>query len=1387
WVVESDYLHPEGQENTYGGIVYPFDLSQSTGMKGELNQPFRYLGRKRIYNNKWSEDGSAARLDKLTAVGYGEPTFAAFYPNCHSVFGCYDPVLNQNLDVNQGFLFTGLQYQVIGWYADKDQDPFHQFMQRLTLTNADDIANAVKEEFMWQTTVDPNNPPDGMVCYACLNFQPNTNLENQEKNQEVKVALGNTGTEALSAFLANELDESNKKTLEEQLEALQLLKKVGNRKLDIGPKFNEAFHEKGFTAVPGGTLWTIRPETAKGTQQGDQNQVTLPSELAHDLNTLNVAQGKYDRALAEIQSLRHLLFLDWYKYMMCAYPPDDSRDNYPDVDRVKSYIESIYIKSNGKTSLRDNAAQAGQLQLTRDPATGAISGAGSSSPGTLAAAAADAVNGLLQKIDSFNKSTINKTVFIKKLDKKTNSLTDITLSDTTQWVENQPFSTQCVQFNGIDAYIQIPGQTAVKGISIWVNIAAAQPQTAACLFAVAGLDNSTIGSLGPGDTWEEIYIDGKKQDTFNWQTVPKGRWIHVYVAAKETFDGNIYLMSKDGNKEFLSGKIASVRLFNDALSEYEIFIDMNVLGHKQYQLMQTSAPRFWQPNEPVVLLEGDAVKPSERHGFDGLLECQIMSIDHDSITKDDLQRILNNIDKMKLTGNKEKIGFSTWKNQPWHPFMLEWLVEVLPVVNRSNLDPRYWSYHPCFIRTNFSFDENQPDLSAKWTCVIKAPAIYRGSTILTPHAKIKLIDAIENYLKKLKTSDCYQFVEDETKSKEEKRAKKLAYDKEFAKWFQEKPALQQSNAGDFKEWYRDKPVKDEDTKFSSLTDEEQTTDAVYTAIRAYEILKDKNILSQSLGGFNAGLLMQKQTMQLPIADPLGFPEYQDFTKTVKELVQKESKTAPLFSNYFMPIRSGLMNILGLRIIDTFGQSKLVLHLNLDLKTFIKPTKLLPPVNYALKTLRSFVLLPPRIVQPARLNFRWLSADYGDREMNAHPASSPICGWLLPNNLDNSIMVYDQAGNLLGLIDQEANWEPAPGSDVKMAIENISNPYLRKVIQRLAVSALDDDADKKDKKQKFLNSFISVLDNALENIDPESFSHHQETALLMGRPIAVVRVSLNLELQGKPAVNHGWNHFRQDMVRGDHDTDGFDQVKFPIRIGERGQLNDGVVGYWKEDEDSGLGSYFYTTVPKGIVTNENIKFYEDAPRYLCQSISDESQTLTLLIDPRGKVHATCGVLPVKVIDIPPDQYTYALQAIDITFLSTPILTPRDKIAIPLPDEPGYAWSWLYRDRFHWQEVSTIGIVKKDFFTRTFEGGAGIWEELKETGWIEEIDANRARVVPKDQRTEQQLSGGFAGKEDAIQRILDRGHIVPVDVKAAFADGSEVREGWLKLAHVPGEEK
>jgi hypothetical protein len=63
----------------------------------------------------------------------------------------------------------------------------------------------------------------------------------------------------------------------------------------------------------------------------------LPSALADQLHCLNVCQQAYDRDLRGIESLRKQLFADWYKYMLCVYPPDGNRDQYP--DEVKDFIE----------------------------------------------------------------------------------------------------------------------------------------------------------------------------------------------------------------------------------------------------------------------------------------------------------------------------------------------------------------------------------------------------------------------------------------------------------------------------------------------------------------------------------------------------------------------------------------------------------------------------------------------------------------------------------------------------------------------------------------------------------------------------------------------------------------------------------------------------------------------------------------------------------------------------------------------------------------------------------------------------------------------------------------------------------------------------------------
>ncbi len=586
---------------------------------------------------------------------------------------------------------------------------------------------------------------------------------------------------------------------------------------------------------------------------------------------------------------------------------------------------------------------------------------------------------------------------------------------------------------------------------------------------------------------------------------------------------------------------------------------------------------------------GPAVQPNERHGQDGLLPCQILpNVTLQNLIPGQLATIRSCIDAIAPGA---PVGFSTWTQQPWNPFLLKWEVEVSPLSNQSNLHPATGAYQPSFITSNYALPENQPDLSllAGQGALIKAVDVYSGSSILTSYAQSHLKEQLADYLADPQTdttTDVYRHM-------------KMANDI--------------LNAADF-----------------------------YS-------------LSQSLGGFNEALLMRKQTLQLDINDPLGFDDYQSFTQSVRNAVQGESKSAPQPQWDFNPIRCGIMRILRLRLVDTFGQAR-------DLQW----SSVITTEQMASAESDDWVWLPLRLPQPARCNFRWLAANTGEQEMNDHPATTPICGWVLPNNLDNNRLIYDNQGKILGIINERAQWDSqAPGCP-NITVDAIPNPHLQRMVRYLA-----------NQGESFVANFISSLDAALANIDPENFAQHQDLALLMSRPIALVRASLNLELQGLPAIHQGWNNFRQDLRRNTRDSNGFTFVEFPIRLGEYQQLNDGVVGYWKEKGDGYEGDIFYTPQSDHI-TDAHIRTHAADPAPLRQTLEDPPLMLSILLDPRGTAHVTSGVLPSKEINIPLDQYTAALQAIEVLFLSTPIVTDVGKINLPLPVEAGYQWSWAAAD-------------------------------------------------------------------------------------------------------------
>jgi hypothetical protein len=279
-----------------------------------------------------------------------------------------------------------------------------------------------------------------------------------------------------------------------------------------------------------------------------------------------------------------------------------------------------------------------------------------------------------------------------------------------------------------------------------------------------------------------------------------------------------------------------------------------------YALKPSPAPRYWQPNEPVVLIADEAgsniVRPTIRHGqdgrqrADGLLACTVLRVPDKAAIEQHFDAIRKKISELKPPLGKERIGFGVWKEQPWHPILLEWEVEVMPLrgkyddANLSARHPLSRNFDPKFITDNYILEENAVDFVIRQgkESVIRENARYFGRSILTPHAKHQMLNQIRNLLEK-------QLLEKYYSDKNILPAERT--DHYFAE-----------NINEIIAW----ACNISDPDMNQIID-------VYNHLDAKDDNDDESatfhILAQSLTGFNEALLMQKQTLQLPIRDPSG--------------------------------------------------------------------------------------------------------------------------------------------------------------------------------------------------------------------------------------------------------------------------------------------------------------------------------------------------------------------------------------------------------------------------------------------------------------------------------------------------------------------------------------
>lgn len=464
--------------------------------------------------------------------------------------------------------------------------------------------------------------------------------------------------------------------------------------------------------------------------------------------------------------------------------------------------------------------------------------------------------------------------------------------------------------------------------------------------------------------------------------------------------------------------------------------------------------------------------------------------------------------------------------------------------------------------------------------------------------------------------------------------------------------------------------------------------------RLQDILESADLLAQPLTGFHDQLTGFDRTEYF---DPRG-PGANDLL--VKSLLGDVPRMAPIvFRNRndvsrFFPVRAGHFRLEQLWIIDAFGQVFDPIAERGEIPASFAPIRGrgltavglaqlpeqsasdAPPTTVGLtpaasattnqqprlrqRTDTQMLQLPPRIVQPSRLVFRFA------RE---NAAVSPMCGWLLPNHFDKSLTVYSADGTSLGatmFADSVAanaiRWEPAVGSPAITDPQQIADPDL----QHFVVSLLN-----KTNAGLAFEDLLEAIDRTLWTVDPLG-QRGNGASVLIGRPIAIVRAMLQLEMATSPLQDPYF-----DLQPAESPTRGFTDIQFKVALGNIDLRDDGTLGFF----DGADYSHFHAVHP----------IERDHPDYVIQP-GDQPLTLrptwpedpdrntktrfvTLLVDPRGTVTASTGALPAKAVLLPTDFIEQSLQRLDVTFRVGPLLNEAATLRMPLPADIRGGWSWI----------------------------------------------------------------------------------------------------------------
>lgn len=1277
WIVESDYVSATPAPGPLGEDRHPIAIPVAIGAT-----PFSYMGRV-LDAAGWdpAKENPADYLPNykgpggdslyLTCIGFVGPAFSGYYPDCRSVFGFWDNFGDVKLDdkTTVADLITGSKqlrfrasYQVMGWLSDPTTDPLAGMAATVTKnyatylgqtvtekvpvkrTPADIFVTLAGQQLGW--TFDPaaigyklgednvlvslDAPATSVVSGVVQEIDWNQLDPNSDTpfltasgggtswSDNVDLAIGNTTTEAISALVRSQLPKPSGTGIESDYEFLLDALQLGILR-DIEDGGNtmtglvESLHSRAFAQQSGGQLWTV---SAQPQSSADGQPPAQPVEVTLPL------------PLAEKLNTLNLAQQEY----------DQGRDRLVTLRRQLFMDWVIYVK-----------------QYTR----------GNTPPppivGTndLGGFLATSTGGELGAVQDLQKK-IGLATF--PLDPDGRQVIGVTTKDT-----GDTAATRLVAaFNAMQAALKAVNADAAAATATLLNARgprAVPPPPEWVLEATSAapywLPTDTVVAM-EGDRIEPVRRNGATSA------------IAVRTSA-EVID-RLTLAAGGGSwtvkSTDLTGLLAVPATAPDAVTLGALAGEAALLMPMTGPLVATALAGQGGAGNPAVagastftaaLATAQGGAPPLSGAPASGLYAAVRATGYKPVS-DPVQTVTAPI-ALSVTFTAANGGafppdpvgwrtqtplpeFTSTRVDPFLPVWLVWSASIDPLAHGQGTD-----YAPTTISDRFALDTDAVDYRYRVASGAPVPGFttgkpvtYAGAVVLNKRPTEGLTTQIDTYISDYPTDP---------------------------------------------------------------TDPNDHANAELTAAR--DDIAGRRIMSQALSGLSMQQTLQTPMPQIEVANRVagGRDAVTGAIAAAARATSGDTWYATAFNSVapistgiladfnFGPVRSGFMEVQSLTIVDVFGQV-------MTLAT--KPTSsgamtVAPSADFrpdpADTVNAEKIYLPPRPLVPTRLDFHWLSATHDDAEkddfvlLNAHPATSPVCGWILPNHLDASLAFYRSDGAEIGSFGIEhgqSKYRTRAGNtgnptdslalDIgpKGSPKAPVNPHLASLMWFIAGQSAG-----------FLKDLMATIQATDAYIVPASHAQDVSLSILMGRALAVTRAVVGLSTAGGTlpisqantsdsgplalAVKNGWTDY---LARQKETSAGLADMVFPLRLGDLSNIDDGLVAFLPEGPvATPYSTVFSSAAPEAGGNNVELPL----PDTMHLKLNGGLTPVTLIVDPRSPVHATTGILPVGVVQIPPDQYAAALADLSLTFTTRPVLARSGGLSLPLPAENGFSWSWI----------------------------------------------------------------------------------------------------------------